>query len=81
MNVYCEVCHGEMEIMRDLGTELHVYPCGCSGKQASRPTPYALDRLRRWCAGVLRWLWYLLVCFRPLIRRQVKQTVGLTKSP
>ncbi len=43
MNVYCEVCHSEMEIMRDLGTELHVYPCGCSGKQASRPTPLALD--------------------------------------
>lgn len=43
MNVYCEVCHGEMEIMRDLGTELHVYPCGCSGKQASRPTQAAPD--------------------------------------
>ena len=43
MNVYCEVCHSEMEIMRDLGTELHVHPCGCSGNQASRPTPLALD--------------------------------------
>lgn len=31
MNVYCVKCGGEMEIMRDLGSELRVFPCGCGG--------------------------------------------------
>lgn len=45
MNVYCVKCGGEMEIMRDLGSELRVYPCGCGGnsKTKRQPTQRALD--------------------------------------
>ena len=45
MNVYCVKCGSEMEIMRDLGSELRVYPCGCGGKgkQKRQPTKRAVD--------------------------------------
>lgn len=36
MNVYCYLCGSEMEIMQDLGTELRVFPCGCSGKETEK---------------------------------------------
>lgn len=48
MNVYCVKCGSEMEIMRDLGSELRVYPCGCGGKgkQKRQPTKRAIDEKR-----------------------------------
>ena len=29
MNIYCGTCKKEMEIEKDLGSEIHVFSCGC----------------------------------------------------
>ena len=36
MNVYCENCKEELEIMQDLGSELHVSPCSCIAAAQAR---------------------------------------------
>lgn len=35
MNVYCQICTKEMEIIEDYGTELRVHPCGCANDNAA----------------------------------------------
>jgi hypothetical protein len=36
MNVYCKSCKKEMEIAEDLGSEIHVFDCGCTDIAALR---------------------------------------------
>lgn len=45
MNVYCVKCGGEMEIMRDLGSELRVYPCGCGGNGRRNAAQHSVQRM------------------------------------
>jgi hypothetical protein len=45
MNVYCKSCKKEMEIAEDLGSEIHVFDCGCTDIAALREALTTLNQI------------------------------------
>lgn len=47
MNIYCSLCKRELEIEKDMGSEIHVFGCCCVDESISRDEHFARQAVRR----------------------------------